>query len=142
PCLHDSLAHLPDAAPAFSSTVLVGRGNPPARADLTVHRSRLHTQNPVARIIWEQIAAPRTLAHLQPDLLHGMAFALPLRWRGPSVVPIYDLSFIRHPKPLTATRRRCRPTPTRRPPCRPRRLSAMSRSRRHALRELRGLPRG
>jgi len=138
--LYNTLAHLPEVAPEFSYTVLVGQGNPPARADLTVHRSRLHTQNPVARIIWEQIAAPRTLAHLQPDLLHGMAFALPLRWRGPSVVTIYDLSFIRHPERLSAARRLYLRTFTRASARRARRVIAISRSGRDEIHELLGVP--
>ncbi|HQA67755.1 MAG TPA: glycosyltransferase family 1 protein, partial [Aggregatilineales bacterium] len=96
--------------------------------------------NPVARIIWEQIAAPRTLAHLQPDLLHGMAFALPLRWRGPSVVTIYDLSFIRHPERLSAARRLYLRTFTRASARRARRVIAISRSGRDEIHELLGVP--
>ena len=80
---------------------------------LTFHPSGHHTVRPPIRIAWEQTVLPRKLATLRPDLLHGMAYALPIGWSGPGVVTIYDLSFLRFPdafKPanriyLTATTR-------------------------------------
>ena len=41
---------------------------------------------------------PRKLRELQPDLVHGMAYALPIGWRGLGVVTIYDLSFLLFPR--------------------------------------------
>jgi glycosyltransferase involved in cell wall biosynthesis len=80
---------------------------------LTFHPSGHHTVRPPIRIAWEQTVLPRKLATLRPDLLHGLAYALPIGWSGPGVVTIYDLSFLRFPdafKPanriyLTATTR-------------------------------------
>lgn len=80
---------------------------------LTFHPSGHHTVRPPIRIAWEQTVLPRKLASLKPDLLHGLAYALPIGWSGPGVVTIYDLSFLRFPdafKPanriyLTATTR-------------------------------------
>jgi glycosyltransferase involved in cell wall biosynthesis len=80
---------------------------------LTFHPSGHHTVRPPIRIVWEQTVLPRKLATLKPDLLHGLAYALPVGWSGPGVVTIYDLSFLRFPdafKPanriyLTATTR-------------------------------------
>src|SRR5947208_5208306 len=80
---------------------------------LTFHPSGQHTVRPPIRIAWEQTVLPRKLASLKPDLLHGLAYALPIGWSGPGVVTIYDLSFLRFPdafKPanriyLTATTR-------------------------------------
>jgi glycosyltransferase involved in cell wall biosynthesis len=80
---------------------------------LTFHPSGHHTVRPPIRIAWEQTVLPRKLASLRPDLLHGLAYALPIGWSGPGVVTIYDLSFLRFPdafKPanriyLTATTR-------------------------------------
>jgi len=80
---------------------------------LTFHPSGQHTVRPPIRIAWEQTVLPRKLATLKPDLLHGLAYALPVGWSGPGVVTIYDLSFLRFPdafKPanriyLTATTR-------------------------------------
>ncbi len=103
--LFNTLAHLPDVAPEFAYTVLVGDGQPPDHPALALRRSRFPTAHPLARIAWEQLAAPFVLARLRPDLLHGMAFSLPVLWRGPSVVTIFDLSFLRYPERLSASRR-------------------------------------
>ncbi len=103
--LYNTLAHLPDAAPDFDYTVFVGQGQLPNRTGLSVRRSRLPTAHPLVRIIWEQLVAPFVLAAVRPDLLHGMAFALPLAWRGPAVVTIFDLSFLRYPGRLSPGRR-------------------------------------
>jgi glycosyltransferase involved in cell wall biosynthesis len=62
---------------------------------LTFHASGHHTVHPPLRIAWEQTVLPRELAMLKPDLLHGLAYALPVGWPGPGVVTIYDLSFLR-----------------------------------------------
>ncbi len=62
-------------------------------------------ERPVARIAWEQAILPRQLAALKPDLLHGMAYALPAGWRGPTVVSVYDLSFMRFPRAFNVTNR-------------------------------------
>jgi glycosyltransferase involved in cell wall biosynthesis len=64
---------------------------------LRFHPSGERTLRPALRIAWEQAVLPRRLASLQPDLLHGTAYALPVGWSGPGVVTIYDLSFLRFP---------------------------------------------
>jgi glycosyltransferase involved in cell wall biosynthesis len=64
---------------------------------LTFHASGHLTVRPPIRIAWEQTVLPRKLAALQPDLLHGLAYALPVGWPGPGVVTVYDLSFFRFP---------------------------------------------
>jgi glycosyltransferase involved in cell wall biosynthesis len=103
--LYNTLAHLPEVDPSLTYTVFVGRGQLPDHTGWNVRRSRLPTQRPSVRILWEQVVAPLELARLQPDLLHGMAFALPLLWPAPSVVTIFDLSFLRYPDRLSAARR-------------------------------------
>ena len=103
--LFNTLAHLPEAAPDLRFTVFTGSGTLPENVHYPVIRSRLPTQRPLVRIAWEQIVGPFALARAHPDLLHGMAFALPLAWAGPSVITIFDLSFIRYPGRLNATRR-------------------------------------
>jgi glycosyltransferase involved in cell wall biosynthesis len=60
---------------------------------------------PARRIVWEQLVLPRRLATLKPDLLHGMAYALPAGWRGPCAVSVYDLSFLRFPRAFNAVNR-------------------------------------
>lgn len=65
---------------------------------LRFHAVGAGSELPRRRILWEQAVLPRTLAALKPDLFHGGAFALPIAWRRPSVVTIYDLSFLRFPR--------------------------------------------
>jgi glycosyltransferase involved in cell wall biosynthesis len=54
------------------------------------------TERPSVRILWEQLALPLRLRG-RFELLHGLAFAVPLAWPGRSVVTILDLSFLRFP---------------------------------------------
>jgi glycosyltransferase involved in cell wall biosynthesis len=61
------------------------------------HASGAATERPAVRIGWEQAVLPRRLAQLGPDLLHGLAYALPVGWPGRSLVSIYDLSFLLFP---------------------------------------------
>jgi glycosyltransferase involved in cell wall biosynthesis len=65
---------------------------------LSFHPSGQHTSRPPVRIVWEQTILPRELARIHPDLLHGLAYALPVAWSGPSVLTIYDLSFLLFPR--------------------------------------------
>lgn len=76
-------------APAVPSEF---RGN-----SLRFHTSGAYTLRPTLRILWEQTVLPQRLAALQPDLVHGLAYALPVGWSGPGVVTIYDLSFLHFP---------------------------------------------
>lgn len=69
---------------------------PPSPA-LAYHASGTITRRPPVRILWEQTVLPASLAAARPDLLHGLAYALPLAWRGPAVLTVYDLSFFRYP---------------------------------------------
>lgn len=100
------LRHLPQAAPEFEFTAFVGAGNPAAHERLAIRRAHLPTQNPLIRILWEQAVAPIALSRLKPDLMHGLAFANPLLWTGPSVLTIHDLSFMRFPGRLSGGRQR------------------------------------
>jgi glycosyltransferase involved in cell wall biosynthesis len=68
-----------------------------ASGSLQFHATGPTTVRPAVRIAWEQTILPRQLAALKPDLFHGLAYALPVGWSGPSVVTIYDLSFLRFP---------------------------------------------
>ncbi len=63
-----------------------------------LHPSRLPTERPLARIIWEQTLQPLELRRLRADLHHSLSYALPLAWRGPALLTIYDLSFLRFPE--------------------------------------------
>ncbi len=71
---------------------------PTGWSGLTFHATGALMQKPTARILWEQTLFGRELRRLRPDLLHGMAYALPVGWPGKSVVTVYDLSFLRFPR--------------------------------------------
>ncbi len=62
---------------------------------LRVARSRWDTAQPWRRILWEQTALANQSRSL--DLLHAMAFAIPLAAACPTVVTVHDLSFMRFP---------------------------------------------
>ena len=138
--LYNTLAGLPEVDPQLAYTVLAGRGQLPSKTDWQVRHSHLPTQNPLVRILWEQFVAPIELAHLQPDLLHGMAFAVPLLWSGPSVVTIFDLSFLRYPEHLGRARRLYLQAATRISARSARRIIAISKSGRHEISTLLGVP--
>jgi glycosyltransferase involved in cell wall biosynthesis len=138
--LFNTLAHLPDVDPGIAYTVFVGAGRVPERAEWAVRRSRLPTRSPVLRILWEQACAPLELAGVRPDLLHGMGFAVPLLWPGPSVVTIFDLSFLRFPEYLGAGRRLYLRLITRLSARRARRVIAISESGKAEIGDLLGVP--
>ncbi|MDQ6672717.1 MAG: glycosyltransferase family 4 protein [Chloroflexota bacterium] len=72
---------------------------------LRFHTSGEQTLRPAIRIAWEQAVLPRRLTALQPDLVHGLAYALPVGWAGPGVVTVYDLSFLRFPEAFKTANR-------------------------------------
>jgi glycosyltransferase involved in cell wall biosynthesis len=65
---------------------------------LAVNLSRLPTVRAPVRIFWEQAVQPWALRQAGVDLLHAMAFVSPLIQPCPSVVTVYDLSFLRFPE--------------------------------------------
>lgn len=100
------LRALPDAAPEFTYTVFTGaQATPPAHERVAIRRSAWNTEHPLRRILWEQLAQPFALQAARADLAHGLAFATPLLSRVPSVVTVYDLSFVHYPDRLPAARR-------------------------------------
>ena len=138
--IKNTLAHLPAADPALRYTAFVGQGQPPTHERVAVRRSSLPTGRPSARILWEQIVQPIALARNGIDLHHGMGFALPLVWRGPSVVTIYDLSFMRYPAHFPPSNRLYLKTITRLACRRARRVIAISESTRAEVETLLGVP--
>jgi glycosyltransferase involved in cell wall biosynthesis len=79
--------------------------------------TRWPTGNRLVRIAWEQLSWPLAAQKRRLDLLHGMAFVTPVLSPCPTVVTVYDLSFIYFPDrypPLqriyltSQTRRSCR----------------------------------
>ena len=74
-------------------------------AGLAFHPSGARTGRPSMRIVWEQTMFARELHRLRPELVHGMAYALPVGWSGPTVVTVYDLSFLLFPRAFKVANR-------------------------------------
>jgi glycosyltransferase involved in cell wall biosynthesis len=100
----NTLAHLRTASPDdWRYTVMVGSANAMNFDGLTMRRARFDTESPLRRILWEQAAQPWQLNSF--DLYHAMAFVSPLILTKPSVVTVYDLSFLHYPQVLSTSRR-------------------------------------
>jgi glycosyltransferase involved in cell wall biosynthesis len=135
-----TLTHLHAAAPDWRFTVMVGRGNPLTFDGLTMRRAGLDTESPLRRILWEQAAQPGQLGSF--DLLHSMAFVSPLLLPKPSLVTVYDLSFIHYPQVLSTARRLYLRLFTALSCQRARRVIAISHSTAHDLTASLGIPAG
>ncbi len=100
------LAHLTAACdPDWALTAFVGGANTCAYDGITMRRAPFDTDSPIRRIAWEQAIQPFSLMRGGFDLYHALAFASPLILPQPSVVTVYDLSFIHYPARLSAARR-------------------------------------
>ncbi len=132
---------LPDADPTFTYTVFCGsQGGPPDHERLAVRRTPFSTQHPLRRILWEQFGQPAALWQVRPDAAHALAFVTPVLSRVPSLVTVYDLSFVHYPDLLPAARRWYLQALTRRS-CRvARRVIAISHSTARDLVETFGVP--
>lgn len=97
------LAHLPSVEPGLRFTAMVGPDAP--SPPMAILRSRLPTARPIVRIFWEQLIQPWVARRAGFDLFHSMAFVIPLAYRGPQVVTVYDLSFELAPERFSAARR-------------------------------------
>ena len=98
------LRHLPTVTPSdWELTAFVGATNRMAIEGIGVRHSSVDTSSPLRRIVWEQLAQPFQLGDV--DLYHAMAFIAPVLLRKPSVVTIYDLSFVHYPQVLSTARR-------------------------------------
>jgi len=139
--IYHLLQALPEADPSLFYTVFTGsRVQPPRHERLAVCHSRWDTQHPLRRIVWEQVVQPRALRQSHPALLHALAFVTPLFSRVPSVVTVYDLSFVHYPALLTAARRLYLRLFTRRSCQRARRVIAISQSTARDLTATFGIP--
>jgi glycosyltransferase involved in cell wall biosynthesis len=102
--IYHTLSHLAAVAPIdWRFTALVGKHNGLQVERITMRRSRWDTESPVRRILWEQLAQPWQLN--QFDLYHALAFVAPFILNKPSVVTVYDLSFLHYPQVLSTSRR-------------------------------------
>ena len=107
---------------------------------MSLHYASWPTQRPLARIVWEQMVLPAQLRRQKVDLLHSLAFAGPLMFRGPMVLTIYDLSFLRFPQAFRPWNRWYLSNFTRWSAHQARRIIAISESTRQDVIDLLGVP--
>ena len=103
--IHNLLQRLSAAGPDLRFTAFLSEQRFVAPPGLNVHTVRWPTSRPLVRIVWEQLLLPHAMRVRQVDLLHGLAYALPLVCSCPMVVTIHDLTFYRFPKTLRPSRR-------------------------------------
>lgn len=102
--------------------------------------SRLPTDRPPVRIGWEQTVLPLWSAVDRLDVLHSPVNVLPRASPAPGVLTIHDLSFLRLPDRLSASRRRYLSVAARTSARHARRIIAVSESTRDDVVELLGVP--
>lgn len=132
------LRHLPAAAEGRYD-VFTGHQPGFTRPDMRFISSRLPTARRSARILWEQLVWPLAAWREGHDLLHSMAFVTPLLAPAPTVVTVYDLSFIHYPEQFPALQRLYLTTQTRRSCRQARRVVAISHSGRRDIVQLFGV---
>ena len=68
-----------------------------AAAGVEVRRAPFRGAQKLTRILWQQGIFPGVLAREGADVLFAPGYVLPLRWRGPSVLFVYDIIAIARP---------------------------------------------
>ena len=110
--IHYLLAYLPQVDTRLSCVAFLGAplGYPGWRE----HVSPWRTENPVMRILWEQIVQPLGAWGERLDLLHVPVYVGPIVAPCPVVVTVHDLSFYHYPEMFPPFRRAYLQTLTRR----------------------------
>jgi glycosyltransferase involved in cell wall biosynthesis len=139
------LQHLPsdsEAAADCRYTIFTGPDHDPLSlgGNVQLLTSRLPTFRPLVRILWEQFVWPLTAVRQRLHLLHSMAFVTPWFAPCPTVVTVYDLSFIHYPDRFPAWQRRYLTTQTRRSCHQARRIVTISESGRQDTHAAFGVP--
>ena len=96
--IYNVLVNLSQHEGRYRFTAFLSDKNFPPAGHLNKQLSRLPTAKPPVRIFWEQFVQPWILWRQKFDLLHSMAFVAPLWSPCPSLVTVYDLSFLRYPE--------------------------------------------
>lgn len=137
--LYGLLSELENADDRFEYTVYVSDAQVPMGDGTRVISTGEATRQPLRRIVWEQFAQPVAAIREKFDLVHGLAFAIPLFATVPSVVTVHDLSFIKRPQHLQRSRRMYLSLFTRLSCQRARRVIANSQNTRNDLIDIYGL---
>ena len=139
--MYNLLHALPAADSSLNYIVFAGsQSHSPTHERMAERRAPWYTERPSQRILWEQFVQPFALAQTRPDLVHGLAFVSPIINPVPSVVTVYDLSFIHYPDRLPAARRLYLRLLTRRSCRKARRVIAISHSTAHDLTKTFAIP--
>jgi glycosyltransferase involved in cell wall biosynthesis len=91
------LRWLPAADARLRYTAFANRAAAALIGELPVRSTRWPTMRPWARLVWEQFVQPLVARQAGLDLLHGLAFVLPLAQPCPTIVTVHDLSFTLFP---------------------------------------------
>ncbi len=92
------LPHLPAADARLTYTAFVGPVWDDANNGIAaVNTPETLADRPAARVLWEQLLLPWLSMRERVRLLHAMAFVSPVLTPLPTVVTVYDLSFLRLP---------------------------------------------
>jgi glycosyltransferase involved in cell wall biosynthesis len=103
--IHNLLQRLPAAASELHFTAFLSEHRFVAPVGLDVAAVRWPTSRPLVRILWEQLLLPWQLSVHRVDLLHGLAYAVPVACACSVVVTVHDLTFFRFPDTLPPLRR-------------------------------------
>ena len=134
------LRHLP-ALPHLHYTIFTRcQGDIPTVHGRAFVSSRWPTERRLVRIVWEQTGWPLAAWRARLDLLHGMAFATPVLAPCPTVVTVYDLSFVHYPDRFPAAQRLYLLAQTRRSCRHSRRVVAISAAGRQDIHDVLGIP--
>ncbi len=135
------LNHLPQEEETLTYHIFTNsRGEISPMPGRTIESSRLPTQRPIVRILWEQMLWPLAAARQKLDLLHSPAFVTPVIKTRPAIVTVYDLSFIHYPERFPPLQRAYLTSQTRRSCHQARRVVTISASGRQDVHECFGLP--
>ncbi|MDJ0755168.1 MAG: glycosyltransferase family 1 protein [Ardenticatenaceae bacterium] len=135
----ETLRHLPDDL----GQITVFSGDPPEflnQLPFEVTGRSWATRHPATRILWEQLVWPALASRRQIDLLHSMAFVSPVFTSIPTIVTVYDLSFLRYPQAFPRLQQRYLATQTRRSCQTAARVLAISQSGREDIHREFGVP--
>src|SRR5579864_1494174 len=65
-------------------------------ANIRIHPVKMRSWRGI--LIQHQLLLPKILRQLQPDVLHVPASVAPIGWRGPLVITVHDLGFLKVPE--------------------------------------------
>lgn len=101
--IYQLVRHLPQVSD-YRYSVWTGEGAAEFTG-MTRYRTHLPTHRPPVRILWEQLVQPFEILRRKPDLLHGLAFVLPVATTTPGIITIFDLSFFHVPETFNRVNR-------------------------------------